>query len=434
MSYRLYVHCDETITEERVSAGDVVFNWVLVDAGGDVQARGSGDRRESIEQILIQNALDHVNMIGLIPGDEVLFCVADIPAKQARFIRQALPFAIEEQLAQDVESMHLALGAHVEEGYRVAAIDRGAMTLWSTLFGGWANTRLTAICPDAALLPVEGDGWAICLSGDTALLASGRGEWLRMNADNLAMFAGTLALPREDEVISDVPITLYGDQDAQEHHQDLDSVLTSNATISLKRDVLEISPVELLAHAHQRHLCEPINLCEGEFAIGSSNTGVLRPWRPLIAVACTWFVLQIALEIGLGIYQQQKAEDIQQQAMTMYRQYFPQDRRTHAGNVRRVVEGQLRLAGSEGGSADFLSLIKQTGQQYEALPGRESVTFSSLNYSESRGELIVDLRADSFNKLSALRNGLVQRGLNADIGSVVNEASGARGRLTISGG
>lgn len=434
MSYRLYVHCDKMITEEMAAAGDVVFDWVLLDAGGDVQARGSGDRRDAIEQILVQNALDNVNMIGLVPGDEVLFCIADIPARQTRFIRQALPFAIEEQLAQDVETMHLALGASADEGYRVAAIDRKAMVRWSDLFGQWANTRLTAIYSDAAMLPVGDDDWAICLSGDTALLASKRGEWLRMKSDNVSMFAGTLTLPPEDEVVSEVRITLYGDQGAQDSHQNLDAVFASNSTIALKREVLEISTVELLAHAHHRHLCEPINLCEGEFAIGSSNASVLRPWRPLIAVACTWFVLQVGLEIGLGFYQEHKAEQLQQQAMTIYRQYFPQDRRTHAGNVRRVIEGQLRQVGSDGGTADFLSLIRQTGQQFDALPGKEAVSFTSLNYSQSRGELIVDLRADSFNKLSALRNGLVQRGLDADIGSVVNEASGARGRLTISGG
>ncbi|MEP4464757.1 MAG: type II secretion system protein GspL, partial [Marinobacter alexandrii] len=52
----------------------------------------------------------------------------------------------------------------------------------------------------------------------------------------------------------------------------------------------------------------------------------------------------------------------------------------------------------------------------------------------SRGELVVDVRAESYDRLSALRNGLSNQGLEAQIGSVVNESSGARGRLTVSGG
>jgi general secretion pathway protein L len=46
----------------------------------------------------------------------------------------------------------------------------------------------------------------------------------------------------------------------------------------------------------------------------------------------------------------------------------------------------------------------------------------------------VDVRADSYGKLSALRNALTGKGLEAQIGSVVNESDGARGRLTVSGG
>ena len=434
MSYRLYVQPEQPVDPDTGLELERVFNWVLLDAGGEVQAHGTGDAREHIEQTLAQNALDNVNMVGIIPGDEVLFCQADIPAKQARFIRQALPFAVEEQLAQDVESMHLALGSKGEQGYRVAAIDRRRMARWMEVLSGWSNSRLTAVYADAAMLPVEDQNWTICLMGDIAMVANGRGEWMRMNADNLAMFGHTLALPREDEVISEIKVTLYGSPADLEKHQALEGVFAANGTVSLSQEVLEIAPVEVLAHAHYRHRCEPINLCEGDFSSNGGGSGALRPWRPLIAIVCTWFVLQVGLEIGLGIYKQQQASQIEDQAMTVYREAFPQDRRTNAGNVKRVVQGQLRQLDAQGQSVDFLALIKHTGQQYSALPGRESVTFSSINYTQSRGELVVDLRADSFDKLSTLRNGLVQRGLEADIGSVVNEASGARGRLTISGG
>ncbi|MFT7338282.1 MAG: general secretion pathway protein L, partial [Marinobacter maritimus] len=113
---------------------------------------------------------------------------------------------------------------------------------------------------------------------------------------------------------------------------------------------------------------------------------------------------------------------------------FPNDSRTHAGNVRRVVEGQLRMAGSDGPDVDFVTLMKYTGQQYSNVASSGSVMFNSINYSQSRGELVVDVRAEGYDRLSALRNGLADQGLDAKIGSVVNESSGARGRLTVSGG
>ncbi len=130
-----------------------------------------------------------------------------------------------------------------------------------------------------------------------------------------------------------------------------------------------------------------------------------------------------------GFYHQQEADETREQAMAIYRDAFPGDRRTHAGNVRRGSFAQSVPA-----DADFITLMKYTGDQYTKVPQNQSLTFNSINYSRSRGELVVDIRADSYDRMSALRSGLAKQGLEAQIGSVVNESSGARGRLTVSGG
>ncbi|WP_100640891.1 type II secretion system protein GspL [Marinobacter salexigens] len=434
MSYRLYVRPLAPFSEPGENPEGRLFNWVLYDAGGDVQAQGSGDVRSTIEQTLSQNGLTDVLLVGLIPGDEALFCLADIPAKQSRFINQALPYAVEEQIAQDIDSVHLALGLHTHDGYRVAAIDKDRMAQWLELFSGWPHTVLDAIYPDAALLPMTEEGWSICLDGESAMMVSDRGEWLSMQSENLGMFAHTLATPPSEDVVADVPIVVYGTQTEFEEQQAMLAELMTPGRLSVRRESLELMPLELLAHAHHHHLCRPINLCQRDFSVKGGKASPLKPWKPLIAVAAVWFVVQVALEAGMGFYYQQQADEMRQQAMMVYRKAFPDDRRTHAGNVRRVIEGQLRMAGSDRPDADFVTLMKYTGQQYSNVAGTGSVTFNSINYSQSRGELVVDVRAASYDRLSAIRNGLAGQGLDAKIGSVVNEASGARGRLTVSGG
>lgn len=434
MSYHLYVRPMPPFPDSPADSDEQLFNWVLLDASGDAQARGVGETRTAIEQTLAQNALESVRLIGLIPGDEALFCWADIPARQERHIRQALPYAVEEQLAQDIDSMHLALGQREAPGFRVAAIDHQRMAAWSALFNGWAHVRLEAIMPDAALLPAVDEDWTICMEGDTALLASKRGEWLRMHIDNLMIFADTLAMPAEDEVTAEVRVTLFGTQADLDKQAAVVSTLQGSERLVVRQQVLELIPLELLAHAHHHHMSHAINLCQGSYGIRTEGGGALRPWRPLIAVACLWLVLQLGVEVGLGFYRQQQADNLEQQAMSIYRQAFPGNRSTTINNVRRVLEGEFRVAGEQGSNAGFLYLMKATGQQYAALPDHGSVQFNNINYSRARGELVVDLKADNFNKLNALRSGLTKDGLQAEIGSVVNEASGARGRLTISGG
>lgn len=435
MSYRLYVRPLPPYADPEQNPEAQLYGWVLQDASGDTQAHGTADTQEAIEQTLAQNALEKVMLIGLIPGDETTFCLADIPAKQARFVQQALPYAVEEQVAQDIESVHLAIGSHSAEGYLVAAIDNQQMARWQTLFSGWHHVRLEAIYPDAALLPTTDNGWTLCLDGDWVMMLSQRGEWLRMQADNLGLFALTMATPSSEEVVAEIPVQLYGSEPELETRQPVISEFSASTDrLHVQQKPLECSVLDFLAGSFHHHLCKPVNLCQGAFSLKSSGASPIKPWKPVIAVAAVWFAVQVALEIGMGFYYQQQAEDLQAQAMAVYREAFPGDRRTHAGNVRRVIDGQLRVAGSQGADLNFITLMKYTGDQYSRLSDAGAVTFNSINYSRSRGELVVDVRADNYDRLSRLRNGLAKEGLQAQIGSVVNEASGARGRLTVSGG
>ena len=431
MSYRLFVRplpLSEHPEPQR-------YNWLLQDAAGDAQAHGEADTQEQVEQTLARNALDKVELVGLIPADETVFCTADIPAKQRRFVAQALPYAVEEQVAQDIETLHVALGAHTGEGYQVAAIDKGLMARWQRLFSGWHHAPLAAVYPDAALLPVTRDGWTLCLAGSAVLLLGERGGWLAVQAENLPMFAYTLSEPSSNAVAAEIPVRIYGSaHDLDSHQRMIDEFARTSERLKVTKETLDMSVTELLAWSYHQRLCDPINLCQGAFSLKASGKSPLTPWKPLIAVATVWFVMQVALEIGMGLYHQKQAERLQAQAMTLYRDAFPDDKRTHAGNVKRVIQGQLRVAESDAPTTDFVTLLQFTGNQYSRLQNPEAILFNSINYSRNRGELVVDVRADSYDRMSRLRNGLIDAGLQADIGSVVNESGGARGRLTVSGG
>lgn len=432
MSYHLYTRPVSGSTDP--SGGELRLDWVLLDASGELQASGQGETRESIEDALSRNSLEGVRLVGLIPGDEALFCFADIPARQARFIRQALPFAVEEQLAQDVDTVHLALGGVSDDGYRVAAIDHQRMAAWREAFLDWEGADLDAIYPDAALVPLQDHDWAICLGEDMALLASRRGEWMTMKVENLGVFAQTLAAPSEDEVAAEVQVVVFGTEAAFAGNEGVLAALAGNPRLSVHREPMEGAIIELLASAHYHHAVDPINLCQGSYAPSQREGGALRAWRPAIAIAAVWFVLLIGAQLGMGWYHEQQATSLEEQAMAIYRQAFPDDRRATPRNVRRIIEGQLRVASQQGGDAGFLPLMKHTGQQYSQLPGNPSVVFNSVNYTSSRGELVVDVRADSYERLNALRSGIADQGLEASIGSVVNDSDGTRARLTVSGG
>lgn len=431
MSYRLYVRSVSGSVVVEQQPGERRYSWALLDSAGHCQARGDADSQDDIEQTLAQNAIENSLLIGLIPGDEAAFCLANIPAKQQRFIAQALPYAVEEQLAQDIETLHLALGSRGDQGYRVAAIDRERMANWLGVFSGWRDLTLRGIYADASLLPPRADGWSACVDGEVTMLLGPAGEWLSVQTANLSMFLQTLLVPGNDAATA---LTLYLEGQAGDEPSLLMTDRVAQDEIEITTEHSGHLPVELLALSHQHPGASAINLCQGNFAAGPAKKSALTPWRPLILVAAAWLVLQLSLETGLGWYYQSQADNLNAQAMSVYRQAFPDDRRTHPGNVRRVVEGQLRQNADSGPSLNFITLMKFTGQQYAAVSDSKGIRFNSLNYNQARGELVVDLRADSYDLMSRLRNGLAAQGLDAQIGSVVNEAGEIRGRLTVSGG
>jgi len=430
MSYRLYVRplCDEGggLPDE---ASPWVYDWLLVDAGGDAQASGLAQSRDEIEQTLKRNDLENVRLVGLIPAENVLYCSARLPGKQSRYIRQALPFAVEEQLAQSVESMHLALGSKHGETFSVAAIHEPLMADIMARLNHW-QIELQAIYADAMLLPVSESTWTLCIEGDYTMGAAADGGWFRVLTDNLPVMLDALPVPAE---ATSPTLRVFITEAARESQQLSLATIEQSERFQVRVETLELSSLELLAHAHQHHLSDPVNLAQDAFAPPSRQGGLWQRWRAVAVIAGVWFVLQLGLDLGQGFYYQHQARSWEHQAVGVYKSIFPNETRVNAGNLKRILEGKLRVASQQGGQQGFLPLMKQAGYQYSQMPDRGQLSFDSISYSRNSGQLVIEVHADTFDKLNELKNGLVNAGYKARIGSVVNDKNRARGRITISG-
>jgi len=193
-------------------------------------------------------------------------------------------------------------------------------------------------------------------------------------------------------------------------------------------------PLKLFAKGLHSTAQGVINLCQGRLAPADTRRSPLRRWRPVAVVAALGLMMQLGLMVAEGIHYQNQAKRLDERAMGIYSDLFPNDTRVDANNLRRVLMGQLRAAEQGGGGGDFLTLLRYTGHQYQKLSSTDSLRFNAIQFSKQRGELRVELRGENFSQLDAMRTGLSDAGLNASIGSVVNNEDGTRARLTISQG
>lgn len=96
----------------------------------------------------------------LVPGESVLVLAVDLPLGSHAKRLAALPFAIEDRIADPVESVHLALGSEIApKRYLVAVVRHAVMRDWvdAAEAEGLAHA---AMVPDALALPVPDEGWS----------------------------------------------------------------------------------------------------------------------------------------------------------------------------------------------------------------------------------------------------------------------------------
>src|SRR5579859_3923086 len=68
----------------------------------------------------------------LVPGTDVLVAEPELPTKAGTKLLQLVPYALEEQLADDIDDLHFAIGKRPPESTRtpVAVVTRALMDQW----------------------------------------------------------------------------------------------------------------------------------------------------------------------------------------------------------------------------------------------------------------------------------------------------------------
>jgi general secretion pathway protein L len=112
----------------------------------------------------------------LVPTEQVRLLAVDLPLASRAKRLEALPFAVEDLIAEPAESVHLALGAEVApKRYLVGVVGHAVMAGWIEAAEA-AGLDHAAMVPDALALPQPGEGeWAVDLDGGRAVVRAGDG-------------------------------------------------------------------------------------------------------------------------------------------------------------------------------------------------------------------------------------------------------------------
>lgn len=383
-----------------------IRDWLLVD---DQEQREGLVQSGAPDSAVLATAR---RIVVLVPGSEVSLYMARVPGRNRQRVLKAVPFALEEQLASDVEDLHFALGPVQEDNqYPVAVVERAQMDAWAGLLRE-KGIHAHQWVPETLTLPLPEDGWSALAEGNTTLLRSGDYSGFSADNDMVSILVGLQA----EAGVPAASVTLYGPVVL-----DLEGVDVNHMDDDLK-------PLQLMARGLAQG--KTIDLLQGSYSRREEWGRYLRPWKATAALlmAC---VLLAMLSAGLNYYQLSKQRvQLEADIESVYREAFPGAKRIV--NPRAQMEQKLRqLQGSSGGgNTGFLALLAETASILRATKG---IAVNGASYRD--GRLDLELQADNLQILDGLKQALVSTGhMDAKIQSATTEADRkVKSRIRIEG-
>ena len=392
--------------------------WLAVDASGAVTDPGGRCPMEALPALIGQRRL-----VVLVPAHKVVLTSVNLPIRNPARLRQALPFALEEQVAEDLNLLHFAAGRRTPSGDVSAAIVRrqdldewiGGLRAVGLEPGAiYAEQEAMPSSPAATVWLIENGNCLVRRPGEEPIAIEGE------SLEELMLFGD----PRQGQEDTAAHLTVYLTPASQAQlGPGLESLRDSLTSVDIR--LLQNGALPQLAGNAVRD--QGINLLQGEYA---PRTGVEKLWRPW-RVAAMLLIALLAVTIGRDVAELIRLSHMETEldaAMdTAFRQAMPDVQRIV--NHRRQMETRLAAVRASRGvsSAPFLKSLEALGRAVVAAPG---TTVESLSFRS--GVMEVKLSAPSVDTLDAIQRSIQGSGrLDASILSANPRGDSVEGRIQL---
>ncbi len=290
--------------------------------------------------------------------------------------RAAIPYALEDQLAEPVTLLHFAFMPHptIPDHVLVAVLNK------QYLIDLLHRLSLLEIMYDDVTLD-----WFALAEGEACLIS-------HAFLINHSTFQGAVG----KEVMAYTLKTLQPAPTVFTFH---DPAPLNNANTVVT--VVEPTPVWIATRLFQRHY---LNLCQGEFAHDTKQRMTRRwfAWAGMLAGA--WFVLGLVLKVILLLTLQHQIKEVDQQIATVYRVFFPDAKTVVSPRFRIEQRLKQNQSGTDAMLWRLLEKLPTTVFPQGIINTDDTIRVQSIRYQT--GSLIVNLACKDFKSLESLQTRL----------------------------
>jgi general secretion pathway protein L len=401
--------------------GQEETEWLTVDDAGQ-----SSTTRQRGSLTLAAAVSRTGQVVALAPAAQILLAEPELPPGSGVKLARAVPFALEEQLTEDVDHMSFAIGRRRPGGGTpVAAVSRAVLQGWVSELNA-VGLEPVAIYPDISLMPEN--------PGQTVLwLEKGRLAVRRPGALPFAvelspvsealMVAGVIADPLDPTSKSKLreSAVLYVTREDWDHAQDEFEQQTEKFE-SLKVQLLPDGPLPWLARGVPT--TDAVNLLQGEFARVTDFGARWHQWRTAAVLAAVLLAVHVAAQ-ALQIRQaKHETAALDGQIAGVFSAAMPAE---VIQDPRRQMQVRLdRIRKSGAGPEYFLRTLRVLSGAMAVTPKTD---IDALSYRED--SLDMKVRAPSLAAVSQLSQFVGKQGMTAEIQSSTPVAGGVEAHIQL---
>jgi general secretion pathway protein L len=357
----------------------------------------------------------------LVPAADVAHFDVQLPSGNEARLLQLVPFALEDQVSEDLDALHFAIGArNADTGMvPVAVASRERMAQWLARASA-LQLKPAAVYADSDLAPVLPGHVTLVLEGDQLVLRTDSGAPVVMPAADPALALEMLLGADVDPAA--VHLAVHADPAHWPRHA---------AAIEALRERVASFNVQLEAggvfalFARSLGGARPINLLQGSYRAETSSAGTWERWRA-VAGAALALVLVHAAGTWWQVHQLHKESDALHKRITsIFTAAMPGQQ--PGANPRRQFEQRLaEIANGGAQKSELLPMLAAIAAAHQNIPSSklESVAFKP-------GAMDLNVSAPDASALETFSQSLRSGGYNAEIVSGQTQQDHYTGQITM---
>jgi len=250
-------------------------SWAVVDQSGAVRQHAYRDNAEGLASIA-ENKL----VIVIVPAEDVLLTTVKLPKMNRSRLAAALPFALEEQLIAEVETLHFVAGDYQQESLSVAIVAHAKMRAWLALLANW-HIQPDKLIPASLALPNEEGTWHLAIT-ENVIARTGAQQGFGGDINNLTELLDIVST--ENKV---APRLIH-----IRNYSSTEIAIELDLPAKIKEEKIARADQIILDFAHAITDAVTLNLLQGPYAV-KKNKPLERDkiWRVLVYLAATWIAL-----------------------------------------------------------------------------------------------------------------------------------------------